>query len=76
MSTPLHFVWDMNLHGPEFEADDGDSNEVATAKCLIRAFREKNGISDEMTYAEIDFVNELFPFIECAAEVLRARDLI
>jgi hypothetical protein len=59
----------------KWEAKDYDSNEVAAAKTLIRTYNEINGISDEMTNAEIDRCNALLPWVECAYEVLKARDL-
>lgn len=58
------------------EVHDGDSNEVVVAKGLIALYHSLDGIADEMTFAEIDRLNELEPFLKAAIEVLRARDLI
>lgn len=71
-----HFIWQMNLYDPVFDSADGDSNETSAAKALIHIYRDKNGIADEMTFDEIDFLVKLHPFVESAAEVLRARDII
>lgn len=67
--------WRMvNLH--QVEHEDGDSNEVFAAKAIIKIYCDLDGIADEMTYAEIDRVNEMEPAVAAACEVLRARDLL
>lgn len=56
-------------------ASDGESNEVTVARMFLRAY-DRLGISDEMSWRDIDLINELQPGFEAAIEVLRARDLL
>lgn len=69
-------VYDYNLWNLDLDEKPGDSNEVCAAKGLLRAFRARDGISDEMSYADIDLLNDLSGAATCAIEILRARDLL
>lgn len=70
----MHWMNTVNLH--QVKHEDGDSNEVFVAKALIMIYCSLDGIADEMTYAEIDRVNEMEPAVEAACEVLRERELL
>lgn len=75
-SVPDWYAAYYNLDHKVFEIQDGDSNEVVVAKGFLGLYRSLDGIADEMTFAEIDRLNELEPILKAAIEVLRARDLI
>lgn len=67
-------LYTVGLYQIDTDIKDGDSNEVVAAKGVIKTFVEKNGVSDEMSHAEIDFINELYPYAQAAYEVLSIRN--
>lgn len=71
----LHWAWDINLH-QHYDPQPDDSNEVVCARAVLRVYCEKDGISDEMSISDIDFVNSLTDAVEAACEVLRERELL
>lgn len=56
----------------KIEPEDDDSNEVVVAKAFIRLYRDLDGVSDGMTFAEIERLNGLVPALKSAIEVLKA----
>lgn len=67
-------IFEIDRFALDLEEKPGDSNEVCLAKGFLRLFIDMDGIADEMTYAEIDRVNEMVPIADYAVEVLKARD--
>lgn len=65
-----------DLWAIDVDTSDDDSNEVVCAKTLVRIYREPDGISDEMSRRQIEFVNSLEGPLESALAVLSARDLL
>ena len=63
----------VNLHRLVLAEEEGDSNAVIACKALLRIFRDKNGISDEMSWEDIDLVNSLESPCTSALEELAER---
>lgn len=64
----------VSVYQLDLEIKDGDSNEVCTAKYMVRTFIETDGDSQHMTHKEQEISNLAYEGMICAIEVLRARD--
>jgi hypothetical protein len=69
----LHWWWNINLHQVPEEPQANDTLAVVAARGMILAYRDLDGIADEMSFTEIDRCNELMKYVGPALETLGYR---